>query len=264
MFEARLPKATLLKKILESVKDLVTEANLDCSGVGISLQAMDSSHVSLVSLLLRSDGFEPYRCDHTISLGINFGSMAKVMKCANNDDIVTIKAEENADKVNFVFESPNQDKVSEYELKLMDVDGEHLGIPDTNYPCVIKMPSGELQRICRDLAAIGESVRISCTKEGVKFTTSGDLGTGNIVLRQGANVDTEKESVVIEMQDSVELTFALRYLTLFSKAAVLSESVTLYLSNEIPLMVEFRIEDMGHIRYYLAPKIEDDEDTAEA
>lgn len=35
---------------------------------------------------------------------------AQVMKCANNEDIVTIKAEDQADTVNFVFESPNQDK----------------------------------------------------------------------------------------------------------------------------------------------------------
>ena len=39
---------------------------------------MDSSHVSLVALMLRSDGFDPYRCDHTINLGINMASMAKV------------------------------------------------------------------------------------------------------------------------------------------------------------------------------------------
>lgn len=58
---------------------------------------------------------------------------------------------------------------------------------------------------------------ISCSKEGVTFSTTGDLGTGNIVLRQAASVDDEKESVVIEMQDSVELTFALRYLSMFSK-----------------------------------------------
>jgi len=40
------------------------------------------------------------------------------------------------------------------------------------------MPSGEFQRICRDLSQIGESVVICCTKEGVKFSASGDLGTG--------------------------------------------------------------------------------------
>ena len=50
---------------------------------------------------------------------------------------------------------------------------------ETDYSCVIKLPSGEFQRICRDLSQVGESVVICCTKEGVKFSTTGDLGTGN-------------------------------------------------------------------------------------
>jgi proliferating cell nuclear antigen len=69
MFEARLVQGSVLKKVLESIKDLVTDANFDCSATGYSLQAMDSSHVSLVALLLRSDGFEHYRCDRTMSMG---------------------------------------------------------------------------------------------------------------------------------------------------------------------------------------------------
>lgn len=55
--------------------------------------------------------------------------MAKILKCAGNDDIVTMKAQDNADTVTFVFESPNQEKVSDYEMKLMNLDQEHLGIP---------------------------------------------------------------------------------------------------------------------------------------
>jgi len=39
---------------------------------------MDSSHVSLVSLILRSEGFAPFRCDRSLTLGINIASMAKV------------------------------------------------------------------------------------------------------------------------------------------------------------------------------------------
>ena len=33
----------MLKKLTEAMKDLVTEANFDCSSTGISLQAMVSS-----------------------------------------------------------------------------------------------------------------------------------------------------------------------------------------------------------------------------
>lgn len=71
----------------------------------MSLQAMDSSHVSLVSLLMRADGFEKYRCDRNINLGINMASMTKIMKCAANDDIITIRAEDQPDAATFTFES---------------------------------------------------------------------------------------------------------------------------------------------------------------
>lgn len=55
--------------------------------------------------------------------------MSKILKCASDKDIITIKAQDNADTVTFVFESPEQDKVSDYEMKLMNLDQEHLGIP---------------------------------------------------------------------------------------------------------------------------------------
>lgn len=37
-----------------------------------------------------------------------FYSMSKILKCACNDDIITVKAEDNADTVTFVFESPSK------------------------------------------------------------------------------------------------------------------------------------------------------------
>jgi proliferating cell nuclear antigen len=96
---------------------------------GIQLQAMDNSHVSLVSLNLRAEGFESYRCDRNLSLGMNLGSLAKILKCCNNDDIVTMKAQDSADVVTFVFEAKNQERVSDFDMKLMNLDQEHLGIP---------------------------------------------------------------------------------------------------------------------------------------
>ena len=78
-------------QVLEATKDLVTDANFDCSATGFALQAMDSSHVSLVSLQLRSDGFEHFRCDRNLSMGMNLVNMAKMLKCAGNEDIITMK-----------------------------------------------------------------------------------------------------------------------------------------------------------------------------
>jgi proliferating cell nuclear antigen len=255
MLEARLQQAKLLKSLLEAIKELVTECNFDCNETGIALQAMDTSHVALVALLLRADGFDPYRCDRTLPLGLNLTSLNKIMKCAGNDDVLTIKADDNGDVLNLVFESKDNDKISEYELKLMDIDSEHLGIPETDYDATIHMSSSEFQRICRDLSQIGESVIIEATKEGVKFSASGEVGNGAVTLKQNANVDKEDESTTIELKQSVTLTFSLKYLSNFTKATPLSSRVTLSMSGEVPLLVEYKLDALGYVRYYLAPKI---------
>ncbi|MCL4129069.1 UNVERIFIED_CONTAM: hypothetical protein GTU68_015382 [Idotea baltica] len=259
MFEARLVQGNLLRKVLDAIKELLKEASWDCADYGIQLQAMDNSHVSLVSVSLRAEGFDKYRCDRNIIMGMDLQSLGKILKCASNDDIITMMAQDDADTVNFLFESPSQEKVSDYSMKLMNLDQEHLGIPETNYFCIVNMPSGEFARICRDLSQFGDSIVIACTKEGVKFSANGDIGTANVKLAQTSNADNEEDAVVIDLQNPVTLTFACRYLNMFTKATPLSPTVTLSMSLDVPLVVEYKIADMGHIRYYLAPKIDDEE-----
>ncbi|XP_022942180.1 proliferating cell nuclear antigen-like [Cucurbita moschata] len=264
MLELRLLQGGLLKKVLEAMKDLVNDANFDCSPTGFSLQAMDSSHVALVSLLLRSEGFEHYRCDRNVSMGMNLNNMAKMLRCAGNDDIVTLKADDGSDCITFMFENPSQDKIADFEMKLMDIDSEHLGIPDAEYQSIVRMPAAEFARICRDLSTIGDTVLISVSKEGVQFSTRGDMGTANIVCRRTTTVDKPEEDVIIEMEEPVSLTFALRYLNSFTKATPLATQVTISMSSDLPMVIEYRIEGMGYIRYYLAPKIDEEEEEAAA
>jgi len=121
------------------------------------------------------------------------------------------------------------------------------------------MSSSEFQRICRDLTILGDTVTVSATKEGVKFSVNGELGNGNITCRPTSGVDSkEDEATTIQLEEPVQLNFALRYLNLFAKATSLSVSVTLSMSQDVPLVVEYRIDDLGYMRFYLAPKIEDE------
>ncbi|MCJ1354653.1 MAG: proliferating cell nuclear antigen [Icmadophila ericetorum] len=243
----------------EAIKDLVQDCNFDCNDSGIALQAMDNSHVALVSMMLRAESFSPFRCDRNIALGINLTSLTKVLRCAQNEDILTLKAEDTPDVVNLVFENAESDRLSEYDIKLMDIDQEYLGIPETEYAATITMPSAEFQKICRDLVALSESVAIEATKEGVKFACSGDIGNGSVTLRNHANVDKPELNVEIELTEPVALTFSLKYLVNFCKASGLSNQVKLCLSNEVPLLVEYELASNSYLRFYLAPKIGDED-----
>lgn len=176
MLEARLEQASVLKKasssihllaprstltaplqVVDAIKDLVQDCNFDCNDSGIALQAMDNSHVALVSMMLKAESFSPFRCDRNIALGVNLTSLTKVLRAAQNEDILTVKAEDAPDVLNLVFESSENDRISEYDLKLMDIDQEHLGIPETEYAATVSMPAAEFKRITTDLMALSES-----------------------------------------------------------------------------------------------------------
>lgn len=147
-----LPRIALLTLLALSttaaVKELVTEASFDCSDEGIvrshlarldptrplipslsdpdpqKLQAMDNSHVALVALELKQEQFEAgYRCDHNMSLGMNIASLQKIVKCAGNDDTVTIRADESADVLQLLFESKSERPAFPFYLLVSSVKG---------------------------------------------------------------------------------------------------------------------------------------------
>lgn len=96
---------------------------------------------------------------------------------------------------------------------------------------------------------------IECTKEGVKFSCQGDIGSGSVTLRQHTDVEKEENNVEIDLSEPVSLTFSLKYLSNFTAATGLSSKVRLCLSNEVPLLVEYSLSNNSYLRFYLAPKV---------
>jgi proliferating cell nuclear antigen len=124
----------------------------------------DTSHVSLVALFLRASGFDHYRCDRSLNLGISLPNLGKIIKTCGNDDSITLSAEDKPDVLNLLFESQSiswsdldNDRVSEFDMKLMDIDAEVLAIPEAIYDAVVKLPAAEFTRICRDMLNLSEN-----------------------------------------------------------------------------------------------------------
>jgi proliferating cell nuclear antigen len=94
----------------------------------------------------------------------------------------------------------DSDRIAEYEMKLMEIDADTLGIPETEYDARVTMPSAEFARIVRDLSQLGESVRIEVSKEGVRFASEGEAANGNVLLKQtdgaitGGKIIAKKEA----------------------------------------------------------------------
>merc|ERR1711881_379056 len=129
---------------------------------------------------------------------------------------------------------------------------------EQHYKVIARLPSAEFQKVCRDLKEFGETMQMSASKEGIKFSVQGDVGTGNVMLKPREGEKPE-EKVTLTVHEPVTATFALRYLVIFAKAAPLSSSVELGLGPDSPLSVKYELEnsDNGYMQFYLAPKIDE-------
>merc|ERR1711948_31651 len=251
-------QAVLLKKLVDAIKELCKDVNFDCSEKGLQVQAMDSSHVALVSLLLRESAFAEFKCDRAASLGMNVDSLSKILKICGPQDSLKLRYANDSDIVNFQCETGDADRIADFDLKLMQIESEHMEIPEQQYKVVAKLPSQEFLRICRDLKEFGETMHVKATKEGITFSVRGDVGAGNVMLKPRESEKPE-DKVTLTVHEPVTATFALRYLVNFSKAAPLCGSVELGLGPDAPLLVKYDLENAenGYMQFYLAPKIDE-------
>merc|ERR1711972_646104 len=190
--------------------------------------------------------------------GMNVDSLAKILKMCGPSDALKLKRQNDADTENFQCENSEDDRIADFDLKLMQIESEHMEIPEQQYKVVAKLPSSEFQKICRDLKEFGETLQMSASKEGLKFTVQGDLGSGNVVLKP-REAEKPEDRVALTVHEPVTATFALRYLVTFAKAAPLCSTVELGLGPDSPLSVKYELEnaDNGYMQFYLAPKIDE-------
>ncbi len=251
--------AASFKHLIDAVKEVVTEVNLDCTPNGIEMQAMDNSHIALVSFSLdASKAFSYYKCEKPVNFGVNVSSLQKVLKLCNNEDILTLNKSETVDKLDLMFESRTGSKISHFSVGLLDIDQEHLGIPDVEYKTYFSMSSMEFLKICKEFRELADTVKIASGKEGIKFSFQSDVSSGNITLVPNTSMDDSSlPPINIKVVENTCASFATKYMMLFSKGSFLSQVVNISLSDAFPLAIEYKFQE-GRLLYYMAPKMEED------
>jgi proliferating cell nuclear antigen len=254
MFEARFSNAILLKRILDAIKDLVQDVNLLCTEDGIELQSMDASHVALVNFTILAEACTVYRCTETLTLGINVTNLTKIVKCAESDDSVILRQSKDESKLEITFESKSGSRKHEFQMNLMDIESQHMNIPDVEYTCSITMPSAEFTRLVRDGATFGETVTLSVKEELLVAEIRGDAGRTTITEKQDKTSKSSALWTDIVCSKPTSMMFPLKYLVAFTKAQHISDQVSLFMLEGAPLYVSYDMDAKGSVGFYLAPK----------
>tara|TARA_B110000003_G_scaffold267024_1_gene294783 strand:- start:345 stop:1151 length:807 start_codon:yes stop_codon:yes gene_type:complete len=249
-------KTAPIKYLMELLRDLLTEGNLECSSEGIKIQAVDPSRVVLIHSKLKGEKFEEYHCPETIVLGLNMEDTFKIIKNMENTDTLKLFVKkENPNKIGIETYCKEENTCDTTYLNLMDLPYEKMEIPSQTFESVISLPSNRFQKICRVIFNFSEKIEIECEGNKLKFRGCNDN------VRQETVIKPTNNGMKFLKNDNpdeiIQGFYELRHLVLFSKCSNLSNTIQIHIKNNFPLVLCCDIANLGEIKLCLAPQVDD-------
>lgn len=252
LFEIRTVQSAAFRTLIEALKEILTEANLEFDSTGIKVIDVDETHTVLTYLRLHADRFEYFYCPAKFVLGINMICLFKLIKTlSNNDSLTLFLPASNPNKLGIRAENAERGTTNTWMMKLFDTNVEHLEFPNISFTSIINMPSADFQKICRDFNALAEKLEITSSNSDLIFRCVGDFVDGETVImshNQGG-IDVERTT-----NEIVQGMFELKYLVLFTKCTNLCTSTQIHLRNDYPLVLKYMVANLGEVRLVLAPQ----------
>jgi proliferating cell nuclear antigen len=248
--EFRTVQSNAVRILVESLKNILSDVNIQISPDGIKILAMDGAKVAVVHLKLDSQHFEFFNCVSQVKIGVNMLSLHKILKSVKNNDIITFYiTREISSELNIKIENKEKKTVIISVIKLLDINDPIFDVPNIEFESVITMPSNDFQSYISDLSTISNCVCISSTESDFILSAEGDFASQNIIIGETNN------GLIVSKRSVEKGEFNIKYLQLFTKSTNLCTTVEIYLKTKFPLILVYNVANLGKLKYCLAPKI---------
>lgn len=280
-------KISAIKSLIEALKEIFRDVNIKftpkiessiendsnktkISG-GMYITALNSNSNILIRLHLEADKFCYYNCkpdnNQYIMLGVNMSNLYKLIKFLNNDDELHIIYDKTAlNQLNLLYINKQKKLISNYYLNLLDLKEEIFTIGKQQFDFVITMPSIDFHNLIKNMSIIAEQVDIKFTNSNNNYTLSfsckGEFASqestfngsiNNSELNNILNISKNEKNNGITDNTIIQGIYELKSLSLFSRCSSLCSTIELYIKNDSPLIIKYRVADMGTIHLILSP-----------
>jgi proliferating cell nuclear antigen len=240
-------QASALKAVFEVLKDIINDVNVYFTPAGVQILSLDTAHVTLVHMTLHAENFEEYSCPMVMTAGLNMANTYKLLKSVSGQDTLTMDIE-GRDFMNISIENPTKKSLTNFKLKLLDINEDILDVPDIHMDVITTMPSIDFQKITRDMHNLSSQMSIKRYRNILELSCLGDFAD---------------QTTIIEYPDSVTdigNVYSLKYINMYTKATSMCSSVQILQnssSSDMPIIFRYTIANLGDLKFYLAPNSSD-------
>ncbi len=244
MFKAKL-KADVLKEIIEVTGHIVDEIVMDLDSEGLTIKAVDPSHVAMVDLMLTKNAFQEFEADD-VSIAVEMDKMREVIKLAKAGDVISM--EHDSERNRLIVTVGNIIR----KMGLLSPSSiTSPKVPDLELPANVILKTDEIKQGIKAAESISDHVTLIMEPESFSMEADGDTDEVKLKL-------TKDQLIEISCKERQRSMFPLDYFSNMVKAATNSSSLKILLGTDFPVRLEFTIAGgNGEVVYLLAPRIED-------
>lgn len=251
IFKAKTIDGYIFKVLSELLHNNIKNACFKISETGISMCQMDIHRTILIDLTMVSSNFQIYKFKNKdpILAGVNMNHFYRMLKMIKKKDTVQLSIDgDNPTDLCIKVIPKDNNRITTSYIKIQDIQNIEIDVPD-GYDKPIIIPSGEFQKMSKELSNISETINVSSKKFSIVFKCDAD-GIMKRTVEFGEHDysdDDDSES------DCKEYTsdFKTRYFTKIMKLAGMSRNLQIFPKTGLPLLFRSRVGSLGSISIYI-------------
>jgi proliferating cell nuclear antigen len=250
-------KLEIFSALFQLLKNWSSYINMNFEKDRLYLQSMDKSHICLANIEIKDKWFTEFDCSTNSRISVDSTQFAILMNYALKNDKLELKFEDEfqCEKlfINFLNVKENKSSFDHFfELNLIDVEEESLGIPEVDYDVEFLIESKKIVDVLSELNTFGSDLNITCSETLVELNANGDTTK----LKVNIPVDDLDEYAIAEGEE-INVSFSLNHLYKMCASVKLSSKINIGLSSEYPMFLKYDLGDESNVSFYIAPKVSD-------
>ena len=245
-------KREIFITIFNNLKNFTDAIVLNIEQDRLYIQGMDNSHICVYELILQSSWFQVWDITEPQVFGLSLPIFNKILHICSDKQSIHIHSDNNEDlQIDFTCDEKGEfDK--HLKMPLMDIDTDRLHIPAMDYEVDIEMDSKKFKNLIDELANFNETLNIVCNETQVVLESTSSEGTMNVVI----TTDDIDLLAVVEGKE-INASFGIKYIAQMCQFHKLTTNCAIHITEDMPLQLKYKIDDECMMRFYLAPKIND-------
>ena len=274
-FENAAYSYSALRQIFNAIEEMVENVVIKFSKDVVRAQVIDSMHVCLCDIELKTSLFSHYRCDRDVIVTLNlkiFNTILKNCSVSSSDSSFMISCKEmvqtqrSSQKENETAEEGKKEilcsatkllvtnevnsSTQKFTVDLLESENPQFMMPEADWKSQIDLHKDGF-RLLKNLGNLfGTKVTFKVREDEFTLCQSGDGTKSDLVLK--GDDETKPYQITCEEPCSIEINKT--YLDLVSKLFGLSDSLKICLSNDAPIFFELSLNKNGFVHFFIAPQ----------